>query len=414
MRIKIHKGSHEIGGNCIELSHNGRSILLDLGQPLNPESKETDLSGVNPEALLVSHPHQDHHGLMEKLSPEVPIYMGELGRAFIDASRMFRRKKLLNRDFRHIKNREKFEVAGFTVTPWLMDHSTPEAFAFLVEAGGRRVFYSGDFRAHGKKGALFDRLVAHPPRDVDALIMEGTNLGRESGRAGTEDEMGREIHSIIKDQKNISFLVCSGQNVDRLTCAWKACRDAGKAMVIDLYIAWVLEKMKLKTNGVPGMEWRGMRVLFTGGQPDTIKDHPEYFGGFLERAERRSIEKEEIYERPENYLSAIRLSGAWVVGHYLNRREPPVNLIYSQWLGYIAPENCQRYGTERMASFRNTRGINFHYVHTSGHADLDHLKTFAKAINARMVLPVHTECLEEFDRHFDNVVQIEDGYALLI
>ena len=34
MRVCIHRGTKEIGGNCIELESAGRHILLDLGMPL--------------------------------------------------------------------------------------------------------------------------------------------------------------------------------------------------------------------------------------------------------------------------------------------------------------------------------------------------------------------------------------------
>ena len=34
MRVRIHRGSHEIGGNCIELEAEGARIVLDLGRPL--------------------------------------------------------------------------------------------------------------------------------------------------------------------------------------------------------------------------------------------------------------------------------------------------------------------------------------------------------------------------------------------
>ena len=37
-----------------------------------------------------------------------------------------------------------------------MDHSAFDAYAFLVEAEGRSLFYSGDFRIHGRKQRVFD------------------------------------------------------------------------------------------------------------------------------------------------------------------------------------------------------------------------------------------------------------------
>lgn len=34
MKLRIHRGAAEIGGNCIEVTSSGQSILLDLGAPL--------------------------------------------------------------------------------------------------------------------------------------------------------------------------------------------------------------------------------------------------------------------------------------------------------------------------------------------------------------------------------------------
>ncbi len=44
----------------------------------------------------------------------------------------------------------------------------------------QRPFYSGDFRGHGHKSRLFDKLIANPPGDIDVLLIEGTNIGRSN------------------------------------------------------------------------------------------------------------------------------------------------------------------------------------------------------------------------------------------
>ena len=72
VRLTVHRGTHQIGGTCVELcTTDGRRILLDVGRPLDaPQDachllpKSLDLAGAM-DGVLISHPHQDHYGLLE-------------------------------------------------------------------------------------------------------------------------------------------------------------------------------------------------------------------------------------------------------------------------------------------------------------------------------------------------------------
>jgi mRNA degradation ribonuclease J1/J2 len=63
MKIRIHRGAHEIGGNCIEVvADAGTRIVLDAGSPLDDGARAS--VGVpafdgRVDAVLVSHPHLD-------------------------------------------------------------------------------------------------------------------------------------------------------------------------------------------------------------------------------------------------------------------------------------------------------------------------------------------------------------------
>jgi ribonuclease J len=154
MKVTIHKGSHEIGGTCIQLSSGKTSILLDAGLPLGADSKPVDLSHLSVDALLVSHPHQDHFGLMASLPSSTPVFIGKLARSLIDAPLVFRGKDRYALEFHDFKAWQPFTIGDFTITPYLVDHSAADAYAFLIEAEGKRLFYSGDLRSHGRKRVL--------------------------------------------------------------------------------------------------------------------------------------------------------------------------------------------------------------------------------------------------------------------
>ena len=248
MKITIHKGSHEIGGTCIQLSSGKTNILLDAGLPLRADGQPVDLSRLFVDALLVSHPHQDHFGLMATLPPGTPVYIGKLARSLIDAPQLFIGKDRYVLNFHDFKAWQPFTIGEFTITPYLVDHSATDAYAFLIEAEGKRVFYSGDLRSHGRKGKLFDNLIQHPIRDIDLLFLEGTMLHRNNDLFPDETAVENTIFLTIRQQKNISFLLSSSQNIDRIVSAYRACKRAHKLLVIDIYTAWVLEQLRQITQ----------------------------------------------------------------------------------------------------------------------------------------------------------------------
>src|SRR5258708_6979588 len=131
-------GSHEIGGNCIQISSGKTTILLDAGLPLSADSQPVDLSRLFVDALLVSHPHQDHFGLMASLPPGTPVYIGKLARGLIDATQVFLGKDRYALDFHDFKAWQPFTIGDFAITPYLVDHSAADAYAFLIEVEGAR------------------------------------------------------------------------------------------------------------------------------------------------------------------------------------------------------------------------------------------------------------------------------------
>ena len=128
-----------------------------------------------------------------------------------------------------------------------MDHSGYDSYALLVEAGGQTLFYTGDIRGHGRKAALFERLLACPPQPVDALLCEGTHVhghGAEpaelqSDQARSEQDVELSLAQRMRTAKGAVCVVSSAQNIDRLVTVYRASRRAGRILVTDLYAASV-------------------------------------------------------------------------------------------------------------------------------------------------------------------------------
>jgi len=410
MKAKIYRGTKEIGGTCIELiADNGKILWIDLGAPLDKKNPNVDYTQNKVDALLISHPHQDHFGLMENIRTEVPIYIGQLSLDLINATKIFRDIAPLNRNFTIIKSWKSFNIADtFYVIPYLVDHSTPEAFAFLIEADRKRVFYSGDFRATGRKKIVYKKLIENPPKNIDFLLIEGTMVERTNHLYSTEESIEEAIFNIIKQQKNSSFVISSAQNIDRFVSVFRACKRTQKYLVIDVYSAWILEMVRKQSKNIPTIEWEEIKVFDHPGQLEKIKD--KSYDEFRERIKQQRVDNS-VFNNPSDFVYFVRCPNEKLVKTL--RSKGKINIIYSQWEGYLLEEH-KNYCTDYINTLKKDSDISFQTIHTSGHATVPYLIKFAKAMNSKKIIPIHTAYPKTFKKEFEkegfkNINIWEDG-----
>ena len=169
MRVCIHRGTKQIGGTCVEIEASGSRIIVDLGLPLDAVEADPALvpqiSGLREHdpsllAIVLSHGHRDHWGLVPKVRPDIPIVMGRATESIMRAAADFVPDAFAPSAWKHLESGKPLQIGPFAITPHLVDHSGFDAYALEIEAGGRRLFYSGDLRAHGRKGKLFELMLA--------------------------------------------------------------------------------------------------------------------------------------------------------------------------------------------------------------------------------------------------------------
>jgi ribonuclease J len=410
MKAKIYRGTKEIGGTCVELiAENGKILWVDLGAPLDKKNPDISYIKNKVDALLISHPHQDHFGLMEKVGIDVLIFIGEVALDFINATKIFRKEPQLKGNFTTIKPWQTFTICDtFVVKSFLTDHSTPEAFAFLIEADGKKVYYSGDFRATGRKKIVFEKTVASPPKDIDLLLIEGTMVERTNHIYLNEENVEEGIYEVIRNQENVSFLISSAQNIDRLISIIRACKRTGKKVVIDVYTAWLLEMLSKQSSNIPTMDWKEVKVYEHPSQMDCINE--ESFNSFRVKIKANTVGKD-VFKTPSDYIYFLRNPSMKLVDSL--RKFGKISIIYSQWEGYLKEEHKQ-YFTDNINSLKQDKDILYHSIHTSGHATLPDLIKFAKAINPNKIVPIHTAFPEKFKTEFEkegftNTSLWEDG-----
>lgn len=313
----IHRGATEIGGSCVELrAGGGERVVLDLGLPLNVEPGEDVLlppvsglrDGADPSLLgvLLSHSHPDHYGLVEFISSDVPVYMGAATSRILKEASFFTPMGLSRVPAGMLADRRSLGIGPFTVTPYLIDHSAFDAYALEIEAEGRRLFYTGDLRAHGRKGSTFDLLVDDPPQRINALLLEGTTAGRmpDANAPRTEKEVEERCITLFRDADGIALACFSPQNVDRLVSVYKATVRAGRDLVIDLYGA-AIAAATLR-DSIPKAGWKHIRVYVPQSQRVRVKQAGEFWRVNDLGATR--IYAEELSKSPSRWVMSFRSS----------------------------------------------------------------------------------------------------------
>ena len=300
MTFTIHRGASEIGGSCVEICTSTTRAVIDIGMPLmNADGSSFDSSIVKNKstdnlikekilpdipvlynsgddkktALLISHAHQDHYGLISFVNKKIPVYLGEATHKLIELTAVFSGKEKVIENHNYIKNNTSFTIGDIEVTPYLMDHAAFDAYAFLIRGEGKSLLYTGDFRGHGRKSRLFYKFLHIVPQNVDWLLMEGTCLSREKSRYKTEEQLEEQFLQTFKETNGINFVYVSGQNIDRLVSIFRSCKRSRKILVIDFYIATVLSELAALGHGVPypSSEFPNIKVFF----PNLLKRRME-------------------------------------------------------------------------------------------------------------------------------------------
>lgn len=416
MQIRIHRGTREIGGTCVELESAGSRILLDLGLPLTasdlgstplPKVDGLEAGGSGLLAIVLSHGHRDHWGLIPKASPRIPLVMGKATERIIRAAADFVPDAIALKATEHLEHGRRIQIGPFTILPHLVDHSGFDAYAMEIEAGGKRLFYSGDLRAHGRKAKLFEALVRRPPRNIDVMLMEGSSLGRlgHDDAFPTEDALEDTFVDRFKQTAGIALVACSAQNIDRVVTIYRAAKRVGRTLVVDAYAAEVLKATEHDSIPRPAADWSNLAVFIPQSQRVQLKKNG--IAALVDSYRGMRLWPDQLAERAPRSVMLFR---GWMMRDLARANAlSEARVFWSQWDGYLAE------GTPgaRLKADCASRDIPFESIHTSGHASPGDLKRLATAITPRKLIPIHTFARDQFPSLFDNVVVVDDGEWIL-
>jgi ribonuclease J len=305
----------------------------------------------------------------------------------------------------YIQPQKGIKIGPFKITPYLVDHSAMDAYAFLIEAEGKTVFYTGDFRGHGRKKRLFEEFIQNPPA-INVLLMEGTMVGpRSDEEFSTESELEKMFTDVMQKCEGTVFVTAASQNIDRLVTIFRAAKRSGRKFIIDLYTAEVLDSL-MDYPRLPKTYWPGIRVAFSAAIISRLENAGKR--DIVEKHLKNAIQWPRINEKPQEFVVLCRQSVFAPIKKYLDVRKSV--WVYSMWTGYL-----ERSGSLRsMKSYFDDQGAEYRYIHSGGHARLADLRQFVAAVKPETTIPIHTYHPELF-RDFPGKVKIvEDGERVRI
>lgn len=419
VKIKVHRGLNQIGGCITEIWTETSRVFVDMGQNLygcgeetTPEEDEGMVEALfaqnkkEHEAVVYTHGHNDHIGLFMYVPDGVPQYMSDgtkeltltryeliaqshrmsLSKADVELTREYYEQvveednRLIGKikaiiTWRRAANPDAIRVGDITITPFHCNHSIYDASMLLIEADGKRIWHTGDFRDNGFSGDLFKTLRTRAT-NIDTLIIEGTMLNQDKVNI-TEREVSDKMAHVMQ-AFNYVFVLCSATDIDRLAAVNRACQLAGKRLyVCSRFMQTTMQIFTRREGRKPSLSH-----LFTRKGRNWRLYH------FTTRFHNKPVPSAQMVK--EGFVMALSASAYHIARQLRDALDPSETLlVYSNWDGYYKiPEQV-----EHAPAYSNFRKLfpNVVDIHTSGHADRPTLRRVIETINPKEIIAIHKD-----------------------
>ncbi len=244
-------GTGEIGMNCYCYGAGPAStrewLMVDLGVKFGDE-RDPGIDVILPDVgfiaknrkrfsgLVITHAHEDHIGAVARLWPQLKCEV----HCTAFAAELLKLKFIEHGIDDMVPVKIHKPGVPFTMGPFDLEfisvtHSIPESCALLIETPHGRVLHSGDWKIDRTPmlGAGFDEKRFREIGDlgVDVLVCDSTNVMRE-GLSPSEKDVAATLTDIVAHAKGRIAVTTFASHVERISCAVKAARSAGREVVI--------------------------------------------------------------------------------------------------------------------------------------------------------------------------------------
>ena len=413
MKIKIHRGLDQIGGCITEIWTDSSRVFIDFGQNLpsngktaTPEEDALMVADIirnnekEHQAVFYTHAHEDHVGLFRYIPLEQYIGEGSKELLLIKYRTLLERYEMAIDECHQLQEGSKeneelqeenyrttkglidklkafktwkrtalkeipspITIGDIRVTPFFTCHSIYDAHMFLVEADGKRIWHTGDYRQHGYMGKGLFPMLRRYATDIDVLITEGTMLKRKD-KCIHECEVSRKMESVMQAFKYV-FVLASATDIERLASIKVAAKNIQKPLcILSLFMKRTMELFTERESSLSRGLFSFAPLFYT-----------DKLYGKLKR---------------RGFTIVVGTSQADKVKKLLDKLpQEETLLIYSSWDGYY--KNAEQ--VKANSKYKELREM-FHNVvdiHTSGHADKATIRKVIETVRPKEVICIHKE-----------------------
>jgi ribonuclease J len=384
LRIMPLGGLGEIGKNMMALQYDDAILVIDAGL-MFPEQGMLGVDIVVPDVtylvehreqirgIVITHGHEDHIGALPYILPQlnVPLYGTPLTVGLIQVK--LKAHKIRDAVITTISERDRIELAPFTVETFHVSHSIPDGVGLAISTPLGCIVHSGDFKFDPSPvdGELTDfaKLAEVGGRGVLALLSDSTNAD-SPGHTPSEETINETFASLFAQAEGRIIIATFASNISRIQQAMDAAARFGRKvaivgrsmldnvrMAVDLGYLTVNADMLIRTEDINNLPSREVAIVCTGGQGEPTSA--------LARMANREHRQVTLKRGDTVILSATAIPG----------NEELVNKTLN---------NLFREG----ATVFYDRLVN---VHVSGHASREEQKLMLNLVRPKYFIPIHGE-----------------------
>ncbi|HXI46521.1 MAG TPA: ribonuclease J [Candidatus Acidoferrales bacterium] len=247
LRIIPLGGVGEIGKNMYVFEYGEDIVIIDCGL-MFPDEEMFGIDLVIPDitylrdkkdnvkAFLITHAHEDHVGGLPYILPEfpgVPVYASTLARGLL--GNKVKEHKLHNNPLRSLEPGDELQIGPFTVLPFRVGHSIPDAMGIALRTPAGTIVHTGDFKfdhtpVDGKMSdfAILARL---GEEGVTCLLSDSTRA-ENPGYTPSERTVGAAFHEIMEGLDGRVIVATFASNIARIQQVLDAAAAFGRKVAV--------------------------------------------------------------------------------------------------------------------------------------------------------------------------------------